>query len=166
MPRHLTLLRHAKSDWSDSTLRDFDRPLNKRGNRDAPAMGKLLKEKGLIPDLIISSDAARARSTAAQVALAIGYAADKIIYKHAMYLAAPSTLIQTAIDNSGTANHIMLVAHNPGMTDLANRLSDARLDNLPTCGVFTVTTDSADWQSLLSQANTFKAFYCPKQDLD
>ena len=166
MARRLTLLRHAKSDWSDQSLRDFDRPLNKRGKRNAPAMGQLLKDRGISPDLIISSDANRAYTTARLVAQELGYPDENILLNHAMYLAAPGTLLEVLADSGKQHEHVMLVAHNPGMTELANRLSDASIDNLPTCGVFFVDADIENWHQVAGTQHRFAGFLCPRQDLD
>ncbi len=165
MPKRLTLLRHAKSDWSEPGLSDFDRPLNKRGRNDAPRMGELLVKQCICPQLIISSDAKRARTTAELVAQKLGYKLDRIVHNHALYLAPPSTLLEVLLRNAADHDHVMVVAHNPGMTDLANRLSNARIDNLPTCGVFMVESGQDNWEQLAEGNNTFAGFFSPKQDL-
>ncbi len=165
MPKRLILLRHAKSDWSDAALRDFDRPLNKRGRDNAPRMGRLLHAKGLCPDLIISSDAKRALTTARLAAAELDYPVESILLSHALYLAPPETLLEVLVEYGGDAEQVMLVAHNPGMTDLANRASDARIDNLPTCGVFLIDVDT-DWADLKQKPGRFAGFFSPKQDLD
>ena len=165
MHRRLILLRHAKSDWSDSSRRDFDRPLNKRGNRNAPAMGRLLRENQLVPQLVISSDANRAQTTARLVAAELGYDEQQIRLSNALYLAAPRTMLELLAEVDADTESVMMVAHNPGMTDLANRLSDARIDNLPTCGVFVVDFDTPDWTAVGDRPGTFVYFWCPRQHL-
>ena len=171
MPKHLVLMRHAKSGWSDTELRDFDRSLSNRGKQDAPLMGKLLADKGIQPDLIISSDAVRALSTAKLVAQALGYPVGRILTNHALYLAPPNVLLDAVSNASADCETVLLVAHNPGMTELANQLSEAHIDNLPTCGVFIVKTDLPDWSSFgttasASKVGSFAGFMSPKQDLD
>jgi phosphohistidine phosphatase len=166
MPKRLILMRHAKSAWSDTDLRDFDRPLNKRGIRDAPRMGKLLFQKGIQPDLIISSDAVRALTTAKLIAQELGYPVERIHTNHALYLAPPNVLLDALSSSSSDCETLLLVAHNPGMTELANRLSEARIDNLPTCGVFIVESDAPDWTTFGKTAGSFTGFLSPKQDLD
>lgn len=163
--RRLILLRHAKSSWENPGLRDFDRPLNKRGKRDAPRMGALLKKHAIKPAVIISSDAKRAQSTARLVAAELDYPADHIRLNHALYLSSPATMLEVLTETAPDDSDVMLVAHNPGMTDLANYLSDASIDNLPTCGVFIVTQEANSWNELGNSSANFSAFYCPKQDL-
>ena len=163
--KRLVLIRHAKSDWSDSSLRDFDRPLNKRGNRDAPRMGKLLGQQGVRPDLIISSDALRARITAELIAREVGYPLADIRLSHALYLAAPATLLAALAEVDESLRCVALVAHNPGMTDLANQLSDARIDNLPTSGIFMTELDEGKWSDFGRRQARFAGFLSPKQNL-
>ena len=158
-------MRHAKSDWSDASLRDFDRPLNKRGKEDAPRMGKLLRARGIQPKLIISSDARRALTTARLVAAELNYRDADIRQVHALYLAPPSTMLDVLTDHAPDCDDVMLVAHNPGMTDLANYASDASIDNLPTCGVFVIELDG-DWTGLTKKPGRFAGFFSPKQDLE
>ena len=105
------VLRHAKSSWNDPALDDHERPLNKRGRRDAPRMGELVREYGLIPDVILSSDAVRARLTAEAVAEAARYAGEILLDPH-LYLACPAdihSLLTTVRENAGT---VMIVGHN------------------------------------------------------
>lgn len=163
--RRLLLLRHAKSNWDDPSLRDIDRPLNERGQRDAPRMGKLLREKDICPEVIISSDATRAMTTARLVARELDYPADDIRQNHALYLASPGAMLNVLETTAANDRDVMLVAHNPGLTDLANRLSDARIDNVPTCGVFVIESDTENWEQLANTPGTFAGFYCPKTDL-
>lgn len=165
MSKRLVLIRHAKSDWSDSSLRDFDRPLNKRGNNDAPRMGKLLRQQGLRPDLIISSDALRAKITAELIARELEYPLTDIRFNHGMYLAAPATLLAALADTDESRSCVVLVAHNPGMTELANQLSDARIDNLPTSGVFMTELDNGNWSDFGHAPARFAGFLSPKQNL-
>lgn len=165
MARRLILLRHAKSSWDDSSQRDFDRPLNKRGLRDAPRMGRLLRDAGIKPAVIISSDAKRALTTAKLIATELGHPVDDIRPNHALYLAPPTTLLEALATMATHDNDVLMVAHNPGMTDLANQLSDARIDNLPTCGVVIITQDAEDWHELGNNAGCFEGFYSPKKDL-
>ena len=134
MGKRVTLLRHAKSSWDQPRLSDFDRPLNSRGERDAPAMGNLLHERNYCPQVIISSDAARAKTTAQIVATKIDYPAEQIRFRNSLYLASPQALLQTFMDEAENYADVMLVAHNPGLTELANQLGNQRLDNLPTAG--------------------------------
>src|SRR5688572_5475639 len=111
----LLVLRHAKSSWKETALDDHERPLNKRGRRDGPRMGKLIREHGLTPDVIISSDAVRARLTAEAVAAAAGYSRE-IRLEEALYAASPADILavlRTA--TTTTAGTVMIVGHNPGL---------------------------------------------------
>ncbi|MCZ6676151.1 MAG: histidine phosphatase family protein [Candidatus Poribacteria bacterium] len=118
----LLILRHAKSSWNDIELADHDRPLNKRGKRDAPRMGQLLREQGLVPDQIISSTAKRARQTAKRVAKASGYTG-KITLTRAFYHASPEAYFAVLSDLPDDYQRVMVVGHNPGMEELVARLT-------------------------------------------
>jgi phosphohistidine phosphatase len=158
-------MRHAKSEWADASVRDIDRPLNERGSHDAPRMGKLLRDKSICPALIISSDAVRALTTAQLVARELGYPIDRIRTNHALYLASPDTLLEVLSSEGDDYTDVMLVAHNPGMTELANRIVAKRIDNLPTCGVFMIETDLPVWGALMDKPGSFTGFLSPKQNL-
>ena len=162
--KRLTLLRHAKSSWDNPSLADFDRPLNRRGERDAPDMGQRLAKRNIRPSLIVSSTANRAVTTARIIARAIGYPLEFIHTTRELYLASTGTLLQVLASEGHGFNDVMLVGHNPGMTDLANRVSDARIDNIPTCGVFAIDTDVEDWQELAERPGRLAWFDYPKKD--
>ncbi|HXV60515.1 MAG TPA: histidine phosphatase family protein [Vicinamibacteria bacterium] len=138
----LMLLRHAKSSWKDETLDDHERPLNKRGKRAAPLMGRLIKKEALVPDLIISSTAVRARRTAEAVAETSGYAR-AVELDEELYLAPAGKLLDVAARVPGdTVRRLLLVAHNPGMEDLVAMLS-GRSERFPTAAlaVFELSVD-------------------------
>ncbi|QKJ18892.1 SixA phosphatase family protein [Microbacterium hominis] len=136
----LVLVRHAKSDWGDRLLDDHDRPLNPRGERDAPRMAQLLADTGFRPDAILSSTAVRARTTAAAFGEALGVAVD---LDPDLYGAPASALLAAAAGSGATA--VVVVAHDPGMSVLAGRLSGDEIAHMPTCAVATFTWDSDDW---------------------
>lgn len=147
--KHLTLVRHAKSDWSLPGQQDWDRPLNKRGQRDAPEMARRLRARKLKPDLILSSPAVRALSTAAIMARELKVPASHVRQDERLYLASPADMLAVIHELGGAAKHLMVFGHNPGITDFANRLSAGdHIDNLPTCGVFTATFDIDGWTAL------------------
>jgi len=142
----LLVLRHAKSSWNDPALDDQERPLNKRGRRDAPRMGELVRECGLIPDVIISSDAVRARLTAEAVAEAARYAGE-ILLDPRLYLACPAdilSLLTTVRENAGT---VMIVGHNPGLETLVEQLTGERQD-LPTAALAQIHLPIDQWRDL------------------
>jgi phosphohistidine phosphatase len=141
----LTLLRHAKSSWKDRHLTDRERPLNKRGKRDAPVMGSRMLKAGIRPSLIVSSPAVRAWKTATIVARELNYPLEFLQRDDNLYLASLDDLIDVVAAQDQGFNSLMLVAHNPGMTDFANYLSPGLTNNLPTAGVVSVLIDRDDW---------------------
>ena len=118
----LMLLRHAKSDWSDPGLADFDRPLNKRGRRAAPLIGRYLRKQDLLPDLVLCSSARRARQTWDGVAGELK-AEVPVRYLRSLYLAPPSRLLATLQRQPKTIERLMMIGHNPGMENLAAHLA-------------------------------------------
>jgi phosphohistidine phosphatase len=147
--RRLTLVRHAKSDWSLPGQQDWDRALNRRGQRDAPEMARRLAARRLRPDLILSSPAVRALTTATIMARGLKVPASHVGQDERLYLASPRDLMTVIRDLGGHARHLMVFAHNPGLTEFANELSSGEhIDNLPTCGVFTARFAIDDWSGL------------------
>ena len=145
----LILTRHAKSDWGDPGIADHDRPLNGRGMRDAPRMAKRLAEaeSGTALQRIISSTALRARTTAAEFGDALGI---EVELDHELYLASEHTLLQKAA--ASNAASVMLVAHNPGITDLARSLSEGGIEHMPTCAVARFVWHVDDWSEAATRA--------------
>jgi len=142
----LLILRHAKSSWKDMSLTDHDRPLKKRGLRDAPRMGKLLREEGLVPDLILSSTAKRALKTAVLVADASGYEGD-IDVQREFYPGYPDTYIDVLRETGDEVQIVMVVGHNPGLEELLDRLTEAG-EFLPTAALAQVTLPVQSWDEL------------------
>ncbi len=141
----LTLVRHAKSSWKDNSLADRERPLNKRGKRDAPEMGRRIAAAGIRPSLIVSSPAVRAWTTAKIVAGQIGYPREFLQRDNALYLASVNGILDAIVAQDPGFNSLMLVGHNPGFTDFANYLVPGLTNNIPTAGVVSVEFDSDDW---------------------
>ena len=141
MAKTLYLARHAKSDWNHPGLSDFERPLNKRGMRNAPEMGLRLKEKEHLPELIICSPAIRTRQTLELLDLGV----KNVIYNESIYEAYAETLlyIVQSIDNS--CSSALLLGHNPAMTWLASGLSGVRIENMPTCAVAEISLKTDRW---------------------
>lgn len=160
--KRLSLNRHAKSSWKDESLRDFDRPLSQRGKRDAPDMGARLSAAGFLPDLIVTSPANRALTTAHTIAAKIGYAEKKIRTDNRIYLAEPEDLVAVIRETPDTVSHLALFGHNPGFTELANEISDARIDNIPTCGVFIADFEIAHWRDFPGKGGRLWHFDYPK----
>jgi phosphohistidine phosphatase len=160
----ISLIRHAKSSWKDSQLSDFDRPLNKRGQRDAPRMGRRLAAVEPLPDLILSSPAMRAARTAQVIAEAIGYASERIEFQRTLYLATPGVMLGVIQDLDDRLAHVALVAHNPGLTDLCDTLAHARINNVPTCGIVRIQLEIDSWRNASSGCGTLLEFDYPKRD--
>ena len=142
----LLLLRHAKSSWKHPELPDHDRPLNKRGKQDAPRIAKIIRDKGLVPDLIMSSSAKRARKTAKIVAKTCGYPGE-VELTPAFYLAGPSTYIKTLSHQADEHQRIMLVGHNPGLEELLEMLV-GRMELMPTATLALVLLPLTQWREL------------------
>ena len=113
MQKRITLLRHAKSSWKDASLADRDRPLNRRGNKTAPDMGKRLAELGVRPSLLLTSPAKRARETARLIARELNYPLEFIQSESDLYLATPETILQIVARQDNGFNDVMLFGHNP-----------------------------------------------------
>jgi phosphohistidine phosphatase len=160
--KRLTLLRHAKSSWKDPELADFDRPLNKRGKRDAPLMGERLAGRDQRPELIISSPARRARKTAKLIARELEIPDDRLILAMEIYEAEPETLLKVVRGLDDRWEHVLLIGHNPGLTELGNLLADCGMDNIPTCGVLCLDFDAENWKSLGAKSGTLIFYDTPK----
>lgn len=141
----LTIVRHAKSSWKNPGVGDKERPLNNRGERDAPAMGTRIADAGIRPSLIVSSPAARAWTTARAIAQKLYYPLEFLQRENGLYLAALDEILDVIVAQDTGFNNLMVIGHNPGLTDLANYLSPGITSNLPTAGVVSVTVDQEDW---------------------
>ncbi len=136
--KRLLLIRHAKSSWDDPMLPDFDRPLNKRGQRDAPRMARRLKEKDIHPDRLVTSPAVRALATCHAMADVLRFEAQRIHYEPKLYHADEHQLlavVRALPDLPDQDEVVLLFGHNPGLTDFANRLFSIDLVNIPTAGI-------------------------------
>ena len=142
----LLILRHAKSSWKHAGLADHDRPLNRRGSRDAPRVGLLLRRQRLTPDLIVSSTAERARSTAAQVADGSGCGGPLELDRQ-LYLAEPEAVVDVVRGLGGEASRVLVVGHNPGLEELVARLT-GRAEVLPTAALAQIELPLAEWADL------------------
>lgn len=144
----LYIVRHAKSSWEDPLLDDFARPLNDRGKRDAPKMAKRMKEKSILPDLMMTSPARRAKSTCKRMAEIFKYDEEKIRTERELYLASSQQILNTIRGVKDKHQSLLIVGHNPGLTEFVNALAAQTFANIPTCGVaaFEIVTDS--WKDL------------------
>jgi phosphohistidine phosphatase len=158
----LLVLRHAKSSWDDPALDDHERPLNKRGQRDAPRMGELLREHKLIPDVVISSDAVRARLTAEAVAAAARYAGKILLDPH-LYMASPADILSLLPKVPENAATVMIVGHNPGLEKLVEQLTGERQD-LPTATLAQIGLPIDRWRDLkMSTRGTLVDLWRPEE---
>ena len=126
-------------------MRDRDRPLNKRGERDAPVMGQRIAAAGIRPSLILSSPAVRAWTTAKIIATQINYPLEFLQQEPNLYMASVTDMLDVIVAQDEGFNSLMLVAHNPGLTEFANFLVRGLTDNLPTAGVVSVNIDQDHW---------------------
>ena len=142
----LLILRHAKSSWDNPVLSDYDRPLNKRGKRDAPRIGKHLREQELIPDRILTSSAKRARKTATKVAKACGYTR-KIKRLDSFYLALPGVYLEKLQALPQRYQRVMVVGHNPTMEHLVRHLTE-QIERMPTAALAHIELPIQNWEAL------------------
>lgn len=144
----LYINRHAKSSWDNPRLNDFDRPLNKRGQKDAPKMGKVLNDKGIQPGLFLSSPANRAITTARLIAKEVDYPIADIEEDKRVYGASAHELIHILKEQDDEVESIILFGHNPELTTLANMLTGVAIDNIPTCGFVHIEFDVGNWSDI------------------
>lgn len=166
----LTLVRHGKSSWQTSGQTDFDRPLNDRGRADAPEMASRLVSAGCIPDLILCSAAVRTQQTAALMAEGMHLSQDKILHYNELYLAAPPTLLLALQAAASEYDHVMIIAHNPGLEDLSALLSSQCNNAMPTLGIrhfsYEAGYDPISWISGLEDDMQGETFSPEQQTLD
>lgn len=159
----LTLVRHAKTEPAHPGQEDWDRVLEPRGQRDAPEMARRLKERKLKPDKILASPAVRAITTATAMARVLGVRDTQILQDERLYLASPRALFDVIHELGGAARHLMVVGHNPGISEFGDEISGERtLDNMPTCAVYTLQFDIADWRELIWASGVNAQFDYPK----
>ena len=144
----LYLIRHAKSSWDDPSLADIDRPLNKRGERNAPNMARRLKEKDILIDRMITSPANRAYTTCKIFADILRVDESKIEIRKELYHAGEDTLLAVLKNLPDFISTVLIFGHNPGFTDFANELMNERIGNIPTCGVVGCTLPITSWQEI------------------
>ena len=155
------LIRHAKSDWG-ADVDDFDRPLNDRGKRDAPVMARRLKLRNVDIDAFVSSPAKRALKTAKIFAAEFSLQHEQIVQIPELYMAPAATFysVLESLDNS--LSSVLIFSHNNGITEFANSLGIARIDNMPTCSVFAFTVEAESWVQIRTALKQFIFFDYPK----
>jgi len=161
--KKLTLIRHGKSSWDDTSLTDWERPLNERGKKDALLIGYKLAEEEIIPDKIISSSAKRAYDTAKRIAECINYAESEIAITDDIYLAAINQLVQIVQNLNDDWSHVFLFGHNPYFTEFANIFGKSNIDNLPTTGTYQITFNCKKWEDISKDNGKSTYFLTPKE---
>jgi phosphohistidine phosphatase len=160
--KQLILFRHAKSSWDDD-VGDVDRTLAGRGERDAPRMGKRLKARHARPELIITSHAVRAHRTAKLVAKPLGIKRKELRIERALYLASPDEILGVVAAQDDSLKCVLVVGHNPGLTELVNRLlPDLELDNLPTSGAVAIDLSTTSWRNAATAGAKLAYYDYPK----
>jgi phosphohistidine phosphatase len=162
--KQLLLVRHAKSDWDEPQLDDFDRPLNKRGHKAAPEMAARLAEKKIVPEMLVSSPALRAITTAKYFAKEFGYAETDIVQEPAIYESSVATLLKLINEFPSEHNFISLFGHNPGLTNLAIHLADFDVYNIPTCGMVLLEFPFSEWKMISNGTGIVKFYDYPKNE--
>lgn len=161
--KQLLLVRHGKSDWSDLSLEDFDRPLNERGKKDVPEMAKRMVDRKVAIEAFISSPAVRARRTANKFAKAYNQSKEDVELVEELYAAPANVFYDVIAKLKDKYDTVAIFSHNPGMTDFANQLTDTRVDNIPTAGVFAVKADAKSWADFRDAKKEFWFFDYPKK---
>ena len=161
MSKKVIIIRHAKSSWSQTGLADFDRPLNERGLKDALFMANRLRDLGEIPEILISSNANRAQSTAKYFAEIL----DKPLeLNSSLYHGYPEDYLNALSELSDDIKMVALFGHNPGITYIANMISQGCTDNIPTCGIIIAQTNLNSWASLNWKDFKLESLLFPKKD--
>jgi phosphohistidine phosphatase len=161
----LYIVRHAKSSWEEESLSDFERPLNDRGKRDAPSMAKRLKERDVVPDLMLSSPAKRALSTARRMAKVLEYNKENIKTDRRLYHADAEMIISVLQETRQKHNTVLVFGHNPGLTDFVNAMMSENkmlIDNVPTCGIVAFQIPIDDWRELKAKTGKMLLYDYPK----
>lgn len=155
-------VRHAKSSWKHLGLSDHDRPLNKRGIRDAPVMANVLKARASRPDLLLSSTAKRALSTATYFREELGMTEEQLTLSPQLYHAWPETIQSILQALPEEVNSVAVFAHNPGLTILANAMPGPQIDNVPTTAIIHSQCEIEEWKDWTLANSNRLAFWYPK----
>jgi phosphohistidine phosphatase len=161
--KRLYLIRHGKSSWSNLKISDFDRPLNKRGKREAPLMAGILEQHGICPDAIISSPAKRARATAEIVAKHVHFPVKQIHFEDQVYTSITVDLLQVLQKISDQVGTAFLVGHNYAITDLAVMLTGVYIAKIPTSGIVAMDLSIKRWSEIGQGKGTMLFFDFPQK---
>lgn len=158
----LYLVRHAKSSWKDASLRDKDRPLNKRGKRDAPRMAEYLSQQIVRPDLFVSSPSTRTQDTAVSFLHAFGRLKKDLVLEEQLFHGSMGEIIGVVQALDDSCDSAMLFVHNPGITSAVNRMADQHIFNIPTCGAAGMSFDIDHWSDLKPGHAKMLFYFYPK----
>jgi phosphohistidine phosphatase len=162
--KQLFLIRHAKSSWDDLTISDFERPLNGRGKKDAPEMAKRLADKKIEIDAFVSSPAKRAKKTCKYFAKEFDLSKDEVIFENKLYEAGTQNFFEVIENLKNKWDSVAIFSHNPGITDFANSLTNEKIDNIPTCGIFAVKIKTKHWSDFKEAEKEFLFVDYPKAE--
>jgi phosphohistidine phosphatase len=160
----LLLLRHAKSSWDDTSLSDFERPLNPRGMQTAPFIGELIAEKGWQPDMILSSPALRAKQTAL-LAKEAGSLKAEVRFDEKIYEASQFQLLEVLKGITSPAGTVLLVGHNPGMEGLLGLLT-GEMHSIPTAALIKIELNIDSWDRIERDCGQVEEFIKPKEEMN
>lgn len=165
MTRTLILTRHAKSSWDNPGLGDHERPLSKRGRRSAPAIGEWLQDNGWLPDEVLSSTSTRTRETWDRM----GLTADKVRFHNALYHADADDMLRELA--GATEPTVLMLGHNPGIAEFANRLVQRPPDHMrffdyPTCATTVMTFNADSWSDVRWHMGTVLGFTTARELLE
>jgi phosphohistidine phosphatase len=163
--KKIYFIRHAKSSWKDEMLADFDRPLNGRGKRDVVFMGKRLKMFDVMPDLIYTSPAKRAEKTTKELAREINCDKKKIKSIDALYEGSYESYLELIHSTDDKHASVFIIAHNPAITEVGERLSGAILSNIPTCAIVCISFDVSSFKEITEESGHILFFDYPKKHL-
>lgn len=163
--KELLIIRHAKSSWNNAFSGDFERPLNDRGHRDAPRMAEKMKLRGVNIQAFLSSTANRALTTATYFAEAYGKTKTDILLLPQLYHAPELVFYKVIKTIPADITTAAVFSHNPGITEFVNGLTETRIDNMPTCGIFAIQSESNSWEDFSTAKKRFWFFDYPKLDV-
>jgi len=161
--KKIYLIRHAKSSWKEEGKSDFERGLNKRGKSDLKYMANRLKSFDVMPDLILSSPAKRAKKTAIEIAKTIGYKTDDISFQDCLYNSSYDSYMYLLDSLDNKYDSIFIIAHNPTITEAGELLSGAILTNMPTCSIVCIEFDTDSFKNIKEGSGKILFFDYPKK---
>jgi phosphohistidine phosphatase len=162
--KQLLLIRHAKSSWEDSSLSDFERPLNERGKKDAPIMAKRLLNKKVKIDAFVSSPAKRAKQTAKHFTKEFDLKKKNIVFEPPLYETGEENFYEVIENFKNKWDSVAIVSHNPGISSFANSLTETRIDDMPTSSIFAIKIDEDKWNNFRTAKKEFWFFDFPKAE--